>query len=610
MDVLEFICNAAQRLLSRLECNFVIDSQLKDLFEKNDNLKNQELDILIMQHKATILFYNKVTEYLKIMNEKSKGFSPFKQAVSIHLYAIEQIDPDFFIEVIQEHHKALSSTLGIPIPEDSQSPEEALTSVSYFFPFNIVIPLMRRQDFFTELLKISIEFHPNEFKSSVLKIFKLFKNCNLPIYSKIAVSEILLDYFVADIKKSTKVSELDNFQFLQNCKLLIKSGYLSLTTEEFVTKLKPTETELIHQNESNSSQYQQGFSDFKLDPKTNLCFDDDGIVLEIPTIEHVWIQLRRMPVAISTTAVLVVLEKALEWLRSVLKERNVGIGADEVFQFFVVCLVNSKILELPTLISILETYTVEDLIASKNTYMMQQLKSAFEFIQTRQVRVPPFLIFPFDSTDNPDLKREGNGHVLLPRFAVYAYPTYLKTPFKAFLYYTGNQTDCAIGYPFTAVEGHICQSLIDIGNKFTPLPTTNGSLFHIDSNEIAQNSMILVNDGDYVSRFYDVEVLSNLMVMVQKKVRHPSIEMIDPLMKELMESWRLTQIPTKETVIKLIQNLQENLVTLGHQVNTDGIISDQTVSVIKKLVHFNNEFFINLKIYNYIIQLIKQQNQQ
>ena len=234
------------------------------------------------------------------------------------------------------------------------------------------------------------------------------------------------------------------------------------------------------------------------------------------------------------------------------------------------------------------------------------------FIQTSQVRVPPFLIFPFDSTDNEDLKREGNGHVLLSRFAVYAYPTYIESPFPAFLYYTGLPTDCAIGYPFSAVEGRVCKSLINLGNRFTTLPTTSGSIFQLDPEEIEKNSMILVNDGDYSSRINDISTISSLLLMVQKRVKKPSIELIDVLLKELMESWRLTQIPTRSSVFSLIKQMQENLIENGCDIEEpNGVITPKTVKAVKALMPgFRNEFFINLKVFNFIMRLVPQKKKQ
>ena len=445
------------------------------------------------------------------MRQKAKGFSPFKQAVSIHLCALSDPKVDYmsFQQAMLQHQENIIQLRKLMLqeqtekmpevpqilpeeaipPNEAQTPEAALYSVANFFPYHIILPLFLNQSFFSNLLKIAIAFNPDNFKSSVLAIYKLLDVTNLPQFTKIAVAEVLLDYFVADIKKSIKVSELDNFQFLQNCKLLINAGYSMLTSEKTAEKLQTISES--DQNSSKSSHSEKLIDNIELSDKTCLCFDDDGVVLELSCLEPVWVQLRRMPVAVSTTSVFVILEKALNSLRMILLEKEIGIGADEVFPFFVICLVNAKILELPTLLSLLEKYTVSDLMVSKNTYMMTQLNSAFEFIQTRQVRVPPFLIFPFESTDNDDLKREGNGHVLLPRFAVYAYPTYIESPFPAFLYYTGLPTDCAIGYPFSAVEGRVCKSLINLGNRFTTLPTTSGSIFQLDPEEIEKNSMTI-----------------------------------------------------------------------------------------------------------------------
>ena len=600
MSALKFICEAASRLISRLECNLIINTQMSQILPSIPSANQNDLDILLMKHRATLLFHDKVMEYLKTMREIAKDACPFKQAISIHIFAMEKADIGFFIEIIQQHQEAIAVTAGISLPEKVNKPEDSIQSVYEFFPFHIILPLLQDQSFFVDLVKVAIAFEEKNFKSSTAKIYKMLEKTPLPHFSKVAVAEILLDYFVADIKKMTKnVSALDNFQFLQNCKLLIKGGYklLGITEKSMSTFFSKSETDEKAPPRKNPIS-------FSLSEHCKLCFDDDGLQMDMDSIAHVWLEMRRMPAAPSTTTVLTVLSKANNMLRKALAFKDSNIGADEVFQFFVAALVNANILELPSLLSVLSTYIVADLVSPQYSYLKTTLNSAVEFIQTRQVKVPPFLIFPFDSTDNAELKREGKEHVILYRFTVYAYPSYVNVPFKAHLYYTGNQNDCAIGYLFSPAEG-MCKSLATIGDRFMTIPTSVGSFFLLDQREIEDGKMIHVNDGDFESRINEVDVVSNIALMIPKRIKSPSTSIIDLLLKEFGESWRLPPPVTKGQVISIIKQLQQALVAKGFKdLAVNGVITNDTIKAIKTIMpgFKKDEFFINPKVFSFIMK--------
>ncbi|EAY17481.1 hypothetical protein TVAG_494230 [Trichomonas vaginalis G3] len=609
MNASEFLIKAATRLMYQIDCAAIIDSQLIDVISKIPGLDQNEIDVIVMEHRAHQQFYIKLVDYVKVMKQMVKEVCPFKQAISIHMYALKSIDIPFFIEVIKEHQEALSQITGIPLPKNVTTSDQAVESVSKFFPFDAILPLMFDQSFFTDLMKIMFSFTPDNFQKTISQVFKLLKHVNLNPYVKMVVSEVILDYFVGDIKLSDQKTMFKNYiltdvQFFQNCKLIISGGISSLS-------INKEKSDLFNIDFQPNQDYYDPLE--YTPPNTiSLCFDDDGVEMPLKKLNHVWILLRKIPVSISTTSSFVIISKAIDWLKTAMVKEGMEVGADELFQFFVACIVNAKLLHLPTLIKMMDNFAVTDLMSARYKYLKTQLSSAVEFVQTRQIRVPPFLIFPFDKTEeNKGLSRVDEGHIILPRFTVYAFPRFKNTVVSAVLVYTGSQADTAIGYKFKISED-ATETMVKLGQEFMTIPTVDGTIFTWDIDEAQDRKMIKVNDGDMASHNGDVSIISNLLLMTPSLVKFPSIELKENLLSLFTDKWRVNLSDAESALVHFVTELQSALIRKGFKgVQANGVISEIDVGIIKSIItgFRNGEFYINQKIYTFILNnSIKQNN--
>lgn len=598
MNALDFFIQAASRLISYLECNFVIDTQLTSVLTKLPDADINQIDIMVMQHRAQEQLYLKLKEYLNVLKQTAKPVCPFKQAINIHIYAIKSIDTQFFIEVVKEHQEALAAVSGVPLPNNVQNSDEAIESVSRFFPFDIILPLMQDQTFITNLAKIVIEFTPSNFTKTIKNIFNLMKPVQLNPLSKIVVSEMLLDYFVGENKLSDKRTVFKNYlvtdvQFLQNCKLIISGGIASLGIDPEKSKLFEYDFPETKENK-NPIQYEPPMS-------LSLCFDDTGLEMPLNKLTHVWILLRKIPVAFSTTSSFFIISQAIDWLKAAMTKEGMSVGADELFQFFVACLVNAKLLHLPTFIKLIDNFAVDDLMSSRSKYIKQQLISAVEFIQTRQIRVPPFIVFPFEKTDNPAFEKVDNGHIILPRFTVFSFPRFVGGAVGSVLVYTGLQTDTAIGYRYKINEKGT-DLLLRLDRDFMTIPTTDGTIFTLDIHEAEDRRLIHIPDGDMANHEADAALISNLILMVPNQVKYPSLKIKDNLLKQFSDAWRINYDDAQRLAFTLVTTLQSALIKKGYtKVVETGVISEIDVHYLKSLIPgFKNEFYINQKIFAFV----------
>jgi hypothetical protein len=335
-------------------------------------------------------------------------------------------------------------------------------------------------------------------------------------------------------------------------------------------------------------------------PRNVHIFDPDRPEqLELEELYHVILELRKIPLATSPSAMLGVLSNAIHWLTTALHmAAGQKIGADEIFQFFVFCVSVAKLWCLPGLISFVDSFIDEALRETKFEYYIQQMRSALEFIEGMVIPVPPFVLLP--NYDLPlrlarRLELVSEETVLKKGFEVYAFPIWARECelfFPAMLRYTGTEA-IAVCRQYKIIEG----ALVVPGMK--PIVTLDGTFFQLTSEYLNEKQLIKVDGGDYAAAYEDLALVSAMIQMLGCNVANPSIGAIDKLIGHVARMWRMETVLTadgvnrkkgEEAVQRHVGELQRALVVLEILPMTfplDGKMNLETVEAMKAFFQQN-----------------------
>ncbi|KAH0795263.1 hypothetical protein GPJ56_000712 [Histomonas meleagridis] len=507
-----------------------------------------------------------------------------------------------YLDEIYGHQIAAKELMGVGTFDSESSIEDLMKMLSYLFPYDIIFPLFSNDSsFITSILKIAIQYNPANHKQSVFQIHNLLKPQKLEKNASIAISEMILSFFTFNTMRKSFSNPLADFQFTENCRLLVNDKLTSLKIkEEFLTR--------ISKNKNSDAKFNFNFKDLPNSSSLPPLFDDDDSFI-IPAIRHVILELRKLTTQPTVTLMTNVLLNAVEYLNSVLSVDNSPIGADESFQFFVAALSEARIYILPSIIFILENYSINSLKTSKTNFLVTQLGISYEFIQTRPLRVPPYLLFPFKSSEIEDIILESEEEIELPGFEVYAFPSFLSNPFPALIYYTGDMTKSAPVYRFRSVQSFTKKTLSTVVQNFQAIPTIRGTLMHIQAEEMKEKEMILIDISKFVDLIEDVNLFSNLILMTYNRFRKFRISMLPEMLRNFEELWRVNPlIDTKCFLYEKVLVIQKVLLDKGILPKThptSGVIDKETVAAIKRTVggFKGNDFYIDPRIYSYLCKL-------
>jgi len=597
MNVIPFLSHCVKHFSGKyLNLGLILEKQIQKMCSyRVGSIK--EIDTLIMQKSIVDFIREKMNEYLIELEKIGRPVSPYKQGISCHCVAMKNIHYERFIEAVQGHQEALSIESGVSMPQQAETPEAALLSMEYLFPFTDVLPLIADASVFNNIMEICMKYSPKSHLSSLSSMYKIFKGLSLPDFSKLAISEVILTFFVFDRLKESKSCEIYNFAFLQNCKLIINDGVSAMG----ITKQSALRFQTHLVDDKPNSSYQELLSK---STENYLFYDDDGIQSNLPLLEHVFYEMRKLPYQNSCSMISLSLLHTVDLLKVAISKDLIAVGADELFQFFLCALINAKLLQLPLMLSFVDTYAIKEFKTPKMQYLITQLKSAAEFVFSRQVPVPPYILFPFQDSECSEIQILNRNPIIMQRFCIYAYPSYYPNDgFPSFVTYTGDSHDFAIVYQFSTKEGK-CPLIEKLGERFISIPTIHGTVFQLDSHEIHHENMIKIHEGDFTAKIQDVDLITNAMFLITISDIVLSTQNTDRYIKEIAQRWGVES--DKQQIIAFVKSIQAALVEKG-SLNSDspinGVINEQTLKGIRNLIPVlkGKPVFLDPKIVNFIL---------
>jgi hypothetical protein len=467
--------------------------------------------------------------------------------------------------------------------------------ISLVFPYEFAVELLSNTDFCVAMLREVLQFRAEEddaHAKAVSAIFNMirrfqklttlsnsyiFFTAQNPMYFSLA--EHFVTMFVRPKLLALERDLLRNFATEEKCALIARRGaqdcglnpqLLKNLTELGATGTGESVTEHLRPISDKGPGKNVHVLDTELPPE-----------VEVQKLYHVVLEIRKVPLGVSPSAMLGHLSNAMHWLTSALhKCAGMQVGADEIFQFFVFCLSVAKLWCLPSLITFIDKYMDDALRETKFNYYIEQLRSALEFIEGRVIPVPPFLLMPF--AELPDrlvgrVEQVDDHRITMRGFEIYAFPIWANQCekfFPALMSYTGSQ-EIAVCYQFRIIDStDICA-----GTKMEQILTLHGTFYQLTAEFIVENQMVRIDNGDYVGSADDLALVSAMVLMLKCNVTNPSIGKISDMFTHVKKQWK---VPRGEMIgigiiVAEVQKALVELEILPTNFSVDGKMNRETV---------------------------------
>ena len=603
MDYFKFILDSVRHRQLQIKCEIdLLKGQIKTFscFLPSDNQIFSILRIRIAILTAVFKIYQLYSLEMKKNLQENSCFY-FKKILGYHYLSMGKIleknsnddqkrkNLSHYLSEIEEHQKALQTFLRINPYKKDKTIEESLESTYYFFPYGVISNILLENNlFFSNILKIAIRYNPNtNHKESLKSVFNLLLNNKLnEVYDKLSllsISEILLNFFAYHSIDKSITDKLKCLQFSERCKLLVLDNLSSLSiNQKFIHHIE----ENLKWNNVPESSIEKFEELEEIKDMPNEYPDDSNS--PIPCIHHIVLELRKIAIQPSVSMINYILLNVMDLINNSICSQGEIAGADESFPFFVAALSDARLFRLPSIIKLIEKFTVLDLRATKLPFLSAQLSSAYEFIQSRPLNVPPYVLFPFKSCSIPELQCVSEEPVKLPGFKVYAYPRYKNSLVPAVLKCTGKNYKEAIVYRF--VLNDIKNALnYDFLKNTTTVATIHGNLLYNKLEKKQYDEMIIIDGGDYHEVENIVTEFSNLMKMQPHTILKPKLIMYDKIKEEFNKNWnefmKMNNYQTSYDIIKEVQNSLKEMKILNSNHKSDGVLDEETVKVLQEFLN-------------------------
>jgi hypothetical protein len=407
----------------------------------------------------------------------------------------------------------------------------------------------------------------------------------------LAIAELLLSAFAFDRVWSHFRDPVSDFSFSENCRMLIRDRLASVILSRDPLRQCP---------------------EVDLEPPERVLERPPYFVVEqpslIPQIRHVVLELRKLATQTSATMMNCVLTDTMNYLVGAICPSGTNVGADESFQFFVAALAEAQLFALPTVLKILENLVVQDLRPSKATFLASQLRIAVQFIQSRSISVPPFLILPYIDRESGAVALESEDRITLPCFAVFARPFTIAPEVAppAILRCTGDPVNQAIVYRHRLIPGREPR----VEPYYSSLATPEGSLCYVESNEAVFQGFIRIDTGAYEDRIEDIRVISNLNVMLPPNEQGFDLALVHPMKRRFAQWWRRDQAADVTgdifAEVRKMQVALKKLKCLPDGFEESGVLDSATLEAIDSIAKLRAIRPITAEVVLYLCTLADQ----
>jgi hypothetical protein len=566
-----------------------------------------------------------------------------QQLIICHLSVMRETDFQIRLQELFGQQSALTTLVGEDynkFTHDDDAPADVhMKMISLVFPYEFAIELLTNSEFLHEYMRTVLWYKVEKHLDAVSTIFQQIKQfeklsnfasnyhfftAQNPMYFSMA--ETFVTLFARSKMLQVGWDDLRNFAIEEKCALIARQGAIDCgLNTELVARLR----ELGARGpEDGLHEYLRPIKELPNGPKNVHIFDpDQPEELELPELYHVVLELRKMPLAISPSAMLGVLSNAIFWLTTALHEAaGQKIGADEIFQFFVFSLSVAKLWCLPGLLSFVDSFIDEALRETKFEYYIEQMRSALDFIDHKVIPVQPYVLLP--NYDLPlrlarRLKPVGDAPIAMKGFEVFAFPIWARECelfFPALLRYEGSEA-IAICRQYRVVDG---DDVAPTGMR--KILTLHGTFFQLPREFIAERKLIRLTGGDYAAEYEDLAMVSAMIQMLGCNVANPSTAAIDKLLGLVAKTWKIDGVVKRERsgevvdreqgkiqVNRIVADLQKALVLLEFlpmNFAVDAKMNLETVEAMKVFFKQNTrsarEFVFDWRFFDAIVTISRK----
>ncbi|KAH0793072.1 hypothetical protein GPJ56_002967 [Histomonas meleagridis] len=617
-DIAQLLINVVESRILSLETEILLFDEQISLVAAAPGIKSNDRIQLTLQRNIKATLHTLLKYYCKRMRKLCTSSVPFQQAISFHLFVLQRNKFKILLQELYGQQSALTTLVGADYQRytnDNDVPADIhLKMIALVFPYEFVVDLLSSSDFMRSLIKTALKYECRHHVQSISVIFNLirrfktldslshnvhFFTAKNPMYFTLA--EHFVCVFVRNKMFQSDWAPLRNFSTAEKCALITISGTSTCgLSPKLIDKLKAAAREKTIVDD-----------DLYLRPYERTIEITTSEEMEIPELKHIILELRKMQVQPTPSAMLYILSNALQWLNSALTSDGNLIGADETFQFFVYCLALSKLWCLPGIVSFIDHFVDDALRETKFEYYIEQLRSGLEFIDNRLLPVQPFIVFPFITLNNrlrEIIQPIDNGKLTLKGFALYAFPSWNSCSeelFPAMIRYEGsNEVVKCYKYHVKDVAKLVPNSKF----KFETIPTLQGSFLQLTDKILDEQCMIKIESGDYEKEIGRINTISCLLLFNPTLIQRPSLDMINKLYFKNRKFWNMKSDDPLTGVQSLIIEVQKALVKCGfNDLEVNGILNRKTANAIR---HFfgadSKRLVLTPKLFKILIETSKK----
>lgn len=336
-------------------------------------------------------------------------------------------------------------------------------------------------------------------------------------------------------------------------------------------------------------------------------------------LHFITLEMRQMIIQPCVALSYNILNRVTMMINQVLFDKDRSVGSDESFPFFVAVLADARFFLFTSLLTRMNTLMPTDFLSSRFVFLQKKLQIAHDFIISRVVKVPPFVLLPFDSIEHisgikrvhkTDLNSNKNDDykVAIDSFLVYVYPKYMNTAFPSIVQYTGDNRNISIlyKYEFDTTNATTTSSFGQITSNWTIIPTKYGTIMHYPAKESEIKSLIHIGSNvEYCTVSDIINEISNMMFMCQFPLSMKPIFLskFDEIKQEFMKTWNIhinwTDKYPSLSIVKKIQTILIEKYFLPKNHEVDGIIDIETANSIKRAINTNEMVYLTPKVYTF-----------
>ena len=436
MSLLDTLLNCAENKLYQLENELNLIKIQLSIFPQMPGIDSKDSSILMLEYNMFFVVHKYLSKYYHALKDNYQEKCSYNDSLVIHFKAMQQMSINLFVSEITGHQQALSDLTESTLTNNGGTAEGTLLAVKRFFPYDLVLPLMINQLFFSKLLNFVFSLNLNstkykmtnaEYLKAVNNVLSLFRYNPIYKYVFIVISEMIVGYFSIKIPV-----RLIDFEFSERCYILMTQKFKSLFFNQIsiINNEKEKEINPIHVS-------LRKFTNEVTDRKPFFPLDQE-YANEIKCMRHITLELKKSTLNNSFSMILLSFYQATQYLSKTVSELegNSPTGADETFHFLIYLICSSNIFNWKSIIEMTEEFCFNFLKESKLGYILEQIKSANKYIDLIDISQNDKILLPF-------LFQERAKTISIPKFQILLYPN---ESVPAIFIFTNDDNDIAKVY--------------------------------------------------------------------------------------------------------------------------------------------------------------------